>query len=324
MFSAGSRRSGARVAQSCIILALLSTTVWAQKPPQEARPARVTPGEWAAVAQTLGVAGEVRGDVFRVEFAPFAGRVWMHRVPLAAGAVEESWVSFGHEGALGWVIGRLLLSPRRSARIAGVMARDGLDVTGVIDPLPGSSPAITLVYFRGMGDVTSLARTLKKALGPALRPAHPAVSGKLGGLDVTRIDQVLGRRGEPDSGALVFRISRPEQVKCCGLSNDPLLVFSGLTLGPATGMESRIALQPQGARAVVSGRLALRHDEVGPVERALEIFRIDTVSLDEPWPDEQPRIFFLYFFGRGKPLELALGLRAALERMNHLPPVTRP
>lgn len=312
------------MAQGCLLLALLSPLLRAQQPPRETRPTRVKPGEWAAVARALGVAGEIRGDVFRVDFAPFAGRVWMHGVPLAPGAIEESWASFGQQEALGWMIGRLLLPARQAARITGVMARDGLDATGVIDPLPGSSPAVTVVYFRGMGNAASLARTLKKVLGPALRPARQAVSGELGRLDAAGIERVLGRRGEPVSGALVFRISRPERVKCCGLANDPLLVFSGLPLGPATGVESRIAFQPEGVRAVVSGRLAVRHDEVGPVERALNVFGIETVALAEPLPDEQPRIFFLHFFGKGKPLELAQGLRAAVERMHHLPPVTLP
>ncbi|MDE3135156.1 MAG: DUF1259 domain-containing protein [Acidobacteriota bacterium] len=324
MFLEGSRQWSVRAAQAYVFLSLVSALVLAQQPLQQAQPARVAPGKWAAVAHALGVAGDVRGDVFRVGFAPFAGRVWMHRVALAPGAVEQSWAAFGQQGALGWMIGRVLLPASEGARIAGVMAHDGLDVTGVVDPLPGSSPAITVIYFRGMGDVTDLARTLKKSLGPALRPARQAVSGELGRLNVTRIEQVLGRRGEPDAGALIFRIPRPEQIKCCGLSNDPLLVFSGLSLGPVTGMESRIAFQPQGVRAVVSGRLAVRHDEVGPVERALEVFGIETVALAESFPDEQPRIFFLHFFGRGKPLELALGMRAALERMQHLPPVTRP
>jgi hypothetical protein len=324
MFSIGWRRLAIGAAQGCMFLTLLPTLVRAQQTPRESPSARVMPGQWAAVAQALGVAGEIRGDVFRVDFAPFAGRVWMRRVALAPGAIEESWASFGQQNVLGWMIGRLLLPAGEGARITGVMARDGLDVTAVIDPLPGSSPAITVVYFRGMGDVVGLARALKKSLGPALRPPPQAVSGELGRLDVTAIERVLGRRGEPDSGALVFRISRPEQVKCCGLSNDPLLVFSGLPLGPATGIDSRIAFQPEGLRAVVSGRLTLRHDEVGPVERALGVFGIETVALAEPLPDEQPRIFFLHFFGKGKPLELAQGLRAAIERMHHLPPVTPP
>jgi len=304
-----------------VLLASLSMLAWSQQPPL---PSQLTPGKWTEVAHTLGVAGEIRGDVFRVDFSTLAGRVWMRRVPLAPGAFEESWVSFGQQGALGWMIGRLLLPAREGARISGVLARDGLEVTGVIDPMPGSSPAITIVYFRGMGEAEMLARTLKKALGPALRPARAARFRESGRLDAARIEHVLGRRGDPVSGALVFRISRPEHVKCCGLANDPLLVFSGVPLGPATGVESRIAFQPEGGRVVVSGRLAVRHDEAGPVERALQAFGIETVALAEPLPDEQPRIFFLHFFGRGKPLELAQGLRAAVERMNHLPPVTPP
>jgi len=276
------------------------------------------------VAHALGLAGEIRGDVFRVDFAPFAGHVWIHRVRLAPGAIAGSWVSFGQQGALGWMMGRLLVTARQGARITGLLARNGLEVTGVIDPLPGSSPAITAVYFRGMGNAAALAHTLKNALGPALRPARNTSARQIGRLDAARIERVLGRRGEPLSGALVFRIARPEHVKCCGLSNDPLLVFSGLPLGPATGVESRFAFQPEGAHTVVSGRLAVRHEEVGPVERALNVFGIETVALAEPFPDEQPRIFFLHFFGRGKPLELAQGLRAAIERMHHLPPVTTP
>lgn len=307
-----------------MLLASLAAPAWSQQPPRPAAPAHVAPGRWAAVAHALGLAGEIRGDVFRVDFASFAGHVWLHGVRLAPGAIDGSWVSFGQQGALGWMMGRLLLPAREGARISGLLARNGLEVTGVIDPLPGSSPAITAVYFRGMGDAAALAHRLKKALGPALRRARNARTRGIGRLDVARIERVLGRRGKPLSGALVFRVSRPEHVRCCGLSNDPLLVFSGLPLGPATGMESLIAFQPSGEHAVVWGRLAVRHEEVGPVERALNVFDIETVALAEPLPDEQPRIFFLHFFGKGKPLGLAQGLRAAVERMHHLPPVARP
>lgn len=318
------RRLAVRAALGCLLLASVSARARAQQSPWRPAPARVTPGQWSAVARALGVAGEIRGDVFRVNFAPFAATVRMRGVRLASGAIPGSWVCFGQQGALGWMMGRLLMPARRGSRTAAVLARHGLEVTGVVDPLPGSSPAVVAVYFRGMGDAAKLAGALKRSLGRALRPPSAARAGRLGRLNARRIDRVLGRRGEPVSGALVFRVSLPEQVKCCGLENDPLLVFSGVPLGPATGMESRIAFQPQGARAVVSGRLAVRHGEVGPVERALSVFGIGMVALVDPLPDERPRIFFLHFFGRGKPLDLAQGLRAAIERMHPLPPVTKP
>jgi len=252
-----------------------------------------------------------------------AGRIWMAGAPLAADVVEESWVSFGQQNVLGWMMGQVLLPAAQAGKVAGRLARQGLEVTGIVDPLPGSTPPITLIRFRGMGDATTLAGELKQALGALLRPA-PNPNPDTGRLDAAKIERVLGRRGEADSGALVFRIARAEHVKCCGLENDPLLVFSGLPLGPATGMESRFAFEAVGARAVAVGRLAVRRAEAGPVERALSIFGLDTVALAELLPDEEPRIFFLYFFGRGNPLELAQGLRAAVERMNPLPPVNKP
>jgi hypothetical protein len=321
MFHMTSRPSPARLARGLLLFASFSALAWAQRP---ASRARVAPGRWSEVAHTLGVAGEIRGDVFRVEFAPAVHRVWMRGIRLAPGTIEPSWVSFGQEGGLGWMMGHLLLPAARGSVVAGHMVRAGLDVTSLADPLPGSRPALSAVYFRGMGDSVRLARQLKTALGRALRPPPERSGFRTGRLPVAAIDKVMGRRGGPLSGALIFRLTRPETVKCCGLKTDPLRVFSGIPLAPANGLESRVAFQPVGAVAAVSGCFAVLHSEAGPVERALRIFGIQTVALDEPFSDEYPRILFLHFFGKGKPLELAQGVRAAIERIHHLPPVTAP
>lgn len=321
MFRMTSRSSPVRLAGSLLVVVFVFPPAWAQ----QARPrAEVAPSRWSEVAHALGVAGEIRGDVFRVEFAPLVGRVRMRGVRLAPGAIEPPWVSFGQQDGLGWMIGRLLLPAARGATATALFARAGIEVAAVVDPLPGSSPTLAAVYFRGVGDSARLARQLKTALGPLLRSPPERNSAGPSRLNVSSIEQVLGRRGEPVAGALVFRIARPETVKCCGLDTDPLLVYSGIPLVPANGMESRIALQSVGAAAAVSGRFAVRHNEALRVERALAAFRIQTVALAEPLSDEYPRIFFLRFFGRGKPLDLAQGVRAAIERIQHLPHVTPP
>jgi hypothetical protein len=305
---------------ACVAFAGSAALARARRGPQ----AGIVPAHWVAVAHALGVPGEIRGDVFRVDFAPALPRIRMGRVFLAPGALDPSWVSFGDQAVLGWMIGRVTLTSAQAPAAIGRMTQAGIEVTGAFDPLPGASPSITTVYFREMGEAGALARSLRQALGPALRPPASPRRFSVGRLDVAAIDRILNRRGQPVSGALVFRVVRPERIKCCGVPSDPLLVFSGLPLGPATGVESRFAFQPLPAGALVVGRLAVRHDEISPVERAFSVFGIRTVSLAEPLVDEQPRISFLYFFGRGKTLELAGGLRAAIERIHHLPPVTPP
>jgi hypothetical protein len=303
------------------MLALLSTPLGAQ---QHTLRARVAPGRWAEVARALHIPGEIRGDVFRVGLAPGVNRVWMRGVRLAPGTIEPSWVAFGQQGGLGWMMGRLLLPAARGTIVTGLLVRSGIEVTGLIDPLPGSSPALSVVYFRGIGDSVHLARQLKSTLGRTLRPPHERRTLGTGRLNLIAIDRVLGRHGRVVSGALVFHLARPETIKCCGIKTDPLLIYSGIPLAPATGMESRIAFQPLGAEAAVSGRFAVLHDEAGPVERALRIFGIQTVELAEPFSNEYPRVLFLHFFGKGKPLDLAQGVRAAIERIHPLPPVTSP
>ncbi len=220
------------------------------------------------------------------------------------------------------MMGRLLLPAPLGAATAGRLIHAGMEVTGLVDPLPGSAPALSAVYFHAEGDSVRLARQLKTALGPMLRAPHEPQ--KHVRLDTPAIERVMGRKGQADSGALVFHMARPETIKCCGLQNDPLLVFSGIRLVPATGLASRIAFLPNGASAAVTGRFAVRNGETALVEQALAAFGIQTVALDEPFSNEYPRIFLLYFFGKGKPLVLAAGVRAAIERIHHLPPVTPP
>ena len=314
------RLSAVLLAMACAAFAGFASIARARQRP----PGGFTPAHWVAVAHALGVPGEIRGDVFRVDFSPALPRIRMGGVLLAPGALDPSWVSFGEQAALGWMVGRVTLTASAAPVAIGRLVQSGIEVTGAIDPLPGASPSITTIYFREMGEVAALARSLKQALGPALRaPSIPERFG-VGRMNVAGVDRILNRSGEVISGALVFRIARPEKIKCCGVPSDPLLVFSGLPLGPATGVESRFAFQPLAAGSLVVGRLAVRHDEINPVERALSVFGIVTVALAEPLVDEQPRISFLYLFGRGKALELAAGMRAAIERIHHLPPVTPP
>lgn len=311
--------SPARLACGLLLFALLTTFARAQQPTPRAP---VTLAVWTEVAHALGVPGQVRGHVFRVDLAPPVDGVRMHHVRLAPGAVEPSWVSFGQTGTLGWVMGRLLLPAPLGSATTGRLINAGMEVTGLVDPLPGSSPPLSLVYFHAEGDSARLARQLKTALGPVLRA--PPDRPKEVRLNTAAIERVVGSRGRADAGALVFHLARPGAIKCCGLRKDPLLVFSGIRLVPASGLASRIAFQPDGTAAAVSGRFAVRRGETSPVERALAAFGIQTVALDEPFSNEYPRIFFLHFFGKGKPLVLAAGIRAAIERIHHLPPVTPP
>jgi hypothetical protein len=57
-------------------------------------------------------------------------------------------------------------------------------------------------------------------------------------------------------------------------------------------------------------------DEVAPVLKALTAAGIGINSLHNHMVDEEPRLFFVHFWGNDDPLKLARGLRTALDQMD--------
>jgi hypothetical protein len=83
-------------------------------------------------------------------------------------------------------------------------------------------------------------------------------------------------------------------------------------MGVATG----INFQPTGkGRAAVTGDFVLAASEVNPVIRALTDHGIAMTALHSHMLQEQPRLFFMHFWGDGDAVALARGLAAALDRM---------
>ena len=61
--------------------------------------------------------------------------------------------------------------------------------------------------------------------------------------------------------------------------------------------------------------------EVQPVLRALRTAGIHVVALHNHMLDDEPRFFFLHYWGKGPAAELAQGLRAALAAQQAANPV---
>ena len=57
-------------------------------------------------------------------------------------------------------------------------------------------------------------------------------------------------------------------------------------------------------------------EEVNPVIRALTGHGITVTAVHSHMLDETPRLFFMHYWANDNALELAAGLRAALDRMN--------
>jgi hypothetical protein len=90
-----------------------------------------------------------------------------------------------------------------------------------------------------------------------------------------------------------------------------------MTIPPSMGVATAINFQPTGGgKAATTGDFVLLGNEVNPVIKALTGAGIQVTALHSHMLTEQPRLFFMHFWGNDEPAKLAKGLRSALDATN--------
>lgn len=88
----------------------------------------------------------------------------------------------------------------------------------------------------------------------------------------------------------------------------------GVMVTTAMGFNTWASWQGTPEVAAVAGDFAMLEDEVEPVIEALVEHGIEVVAVHNHMAHEEPRTFFLHYWGTGPAEELARGIRAALDR----------
>jgi hypothetical protein len=264
----------------------------------------VVPLDSAAIARAIGRAGAMQpGGVLRFNFPRGDLTVMVDGIQLKPALALGSYAVFEatHGGAL--AMGDLVL---RESEIAPVMAQleaGGLEVTALHHHVLRQTPPIYYMHFHGMGDAVAVAAAIRAAVGlTSTPPPSPAAPPTLA-LDTGGIAQVLGTSGKLNGSVYQVSVPRPETIR-----------EAGVVLPPAMGVAAVINFQPtSGGAAAITGDFVLRADEVNPVIRALRGHGIDVTALHSHLLHEQPRLFFMHFWAVADAVQLARGLRSALD-----------
>ena len=131
----------------------------------------------------------------------------------------------------------------------------------------------------------------------------PAKSGLAAG-DFSKVDEILGARGQMQEGAWVVRFPR----------GDLKVSLNGEPVPAALGFGGWAAFKDLGKHTMVMGDLALLEKEVNPAISALEDNGLEVTALHNHFFYEEPRIMFMHFGGLGPKEQLAKGLRQALDK----------
>lgn len=149
--------------------------------------------------------------------------------------------------------------------------------------------------------------TSSTALAQDKMPKHKATQCKqtmFKPLDIAAIERVTGLKGKESNGE--YKITIPQ--------NDLSIDVDGFKIIPPMGLGTWAAFQGTPERAAVAGDFTLLADEVAPVIKALVENGSEVVAVHNHMVHEQPRIFFLHYWGVGNAEQLAKGLKAALDQ----------
>jgi hypothetical protein len=264
---------------------------------------------WPSVDDALGRGGTVQaGNVHRYSFPRSDLAVTLDGVRIKPALALGSWLAFRDVGDHAEVMGDLVLTQQEVTPVLSRLLEGGLTITALHNHLLRSAPGTMYMHVHGMGDGVKLATTLRHALAASRTPTgspSPASAETLS-LDTKALDAALGAQGKVAGGTYQFSFPRAEQI-----------TEGGMNVPPSLGLATAINFQPTSkGRAVATGDFVLIASEVTPVLTALRQHGIEVTALHNHLIGEQPRLFFMHFWGNDDAPTLAKGLRTSLDRMN--------
>jgi hypothetical protein len=220
-----------------------------------------------------------------------------------------TWAAFtpAHNGAM--VMGDIVITETDLKPVQQEVIRQGLTITAIHNHFVRNHPNVMYMHIDGSGPTEAMAQKVKAVLDKVKEvrgkdPSAASVAGVTYSIDSKKLDNILGYTGEMSKGVYKYTIGRP----------DVALKEHGIPVSTFLGFNTWAAFQGTPERAAVAGDFTMLADEVAPVIKALVENGIEVVAVHNHMVHEQPRIFFLHYWGVGNAGQLAKGLKAALDQ----------
>jgi hypothetical protein len=263
----------------------------------------------ATIETVLGMKGTTKDGQFKITVPQNDLNIVVDSFRIIPPMGLGSWAAFtsAPDGAM--VMGDIVVTETDLKPVLEEVIRQGLSVTAIHNHFVRDKPHVMYMHIGGMGSEEKLASGVKAILEKVkqVRGKNPVEGDKSSvenTLDTARLNTVLGSRGEMARGVFKHTIGRPD-VKLRDHNAD---VTSFL------GFNTWAAWQGTPEKAAVAGDFAMLEDEVVPVIKALVENGIEVVAVHNHMAHEEPRIFFLHYWGVGPSEKLLQGLRAALDQ----------
>ena len=264
----------------------------------------------AAIGKAAGVEAKTVPDgVVRIGWSRTDVPVTVDGARLDPAAGLGSWAAFQPASGGAMMMGDTVVFEDEITPALDAALSAGLEITAIHNHFAFDRPRVFFMHVGGHGEPQALAtgvrsvwdaiRAVRKARSqPGDRfPGEPAAPGSL---DAPALGAILGREAERLGAVAKVTIPRTGSAH-------------GVSIGGSLGLTTWAAFSGSDAHATVDGDFIMAAAEVQPVIRALRGAGIHVVALHNHMLDEDPRLFFLHYWGKGAAAALARGVRAALD-----------
>jgi hypothetical protein len=222
-----------------------------------------------------------------------------------------TWVAFApsREGVM--LMGDIILTENDLKPVQQEVIKQGLSISAIHNHFVRNHPNVMYMHIGGSGNISLMTQKVKAVLDKVkeVRGGDPAKGNAsseavFNTLDTKKLDAIIGHKAEMSKGVYKYTIGRP----------DVKLMEHGMLVSTFLGFNTWAAFQGTPEKAAVAGDFTMLENEVEPVIKALVENSIEVVAVHNHMVHEQPRIFFLHYWGIGNAEKLAKGLRAALDQ----------
>ena len=219
-----------------------------------------------------------------------------------------SWAAFtpAHGGVMmmgDTVVFEDEVNPAMSAAFAA-----GLDVTALHNHFFFEHPKVYFMHIGGTGDARSIAAGVEKVYDAIadIRVGKPKPANSFIGdiaspnsIRAAPLEAALGIKGQANQGMFKIVLGRTT-------------TMHGVSASAEMGVNTWAAFAGSDDAAVIDGDFAMLENELQPVLRAMRQEGINIVAIHQHMSQEQPRVLFLHYWGKGKALDLAQSLKRVL------------
>lgn len=226
-----------------------------------------------------------------------------------------SWAAFQPSMKVGaMVMGDLVLFQDEANPVMSAALNNGLEVTALHNHFFYDDPKVYFMHIGGEGDQDKLARGVRAAFDQVkeIRAAQPTPRQTFGAPPLPAkssitpgpLQEILGSKGESKDGMFKAVFGLQTKMAC------------GCEVGKEMGVNTWAAFAGADDNAVVDGDFVVPADGLQPVLKSLRKAGINIVAIHNHMTDEEPRLIFLHYWGRGAARDLAGAVKSALNASN--------